>query len=250
MTDNKELYPQQPEPAGQTPSSGTASPETAVETGASSSAPSNQATQQPAPNNPAPGAVAPEKPVPQLTLEPDPAPPTITFPEPPAAPEPPPEPVVQQQGNVQYNQYSYTSQQIHQDQPFNQQPYGQDQGYQQPQYTGQNNGYRAPNFTAQSYQPPVQPQQPKYTTPPAGYLQKSRLAAGLLAFLLGGLGIHNFYMGMNTRGTVQLVLCLAGGLLTCGVASVAAVIWGLIEGVMILSENGPKFDGNGVIMKD
>ncbi len=218
MTDNKELYPQQPEPAGQTPSSGTASPETAVETGASSSAPSNQATQQPAPNNPAPGAVAPEKPVPQLTLEPDPAPPTITFPEPPAAPEPPPEPVVQQQGNVQY--------------------------------TGQNNGYRAPNFTAQSYQPPVQPQQPKYTTPPAGYLQKSRLAAGLLAFLLGGLGIHNFYMGMNTRGTVQLVLCLAGGLLTCGVASVAAVIWGLIEGVMILSENGPKFDGNGVIMKD
>lgn len=243
MTDNKDLYPeQQPDPAGQTSPSPAASTESAPETAASSEP---QPPQQPAPQNSA------GRPVPQLTLEPDPAPPAITFPAPPAAPEPPPEPVVQQQGNVQYSQYSYTSQQIHQDQPFSQQPANQDTGYQQPQYSAsQNNGYQAPNFTAQSYQQPVQPQQPKYTTPPAGYVQKSRLAAGLLAFLLGGLGIHNFYMGLNTRGTIQLVLCLAGGLLTCGVASVAAFIWGFIEGVTLLSSNGPKFDGNGVIMKD
>lgn len=194
---------------------------------------------EPAPNpQPEPQPVpAPEpRPTPQLTLEPD----------PPRAPEPPapePEPAPQT-----YGQYSYSGSQVHQDPPYNQPQ--QDPGYQQQQYSQPyNSGYQPPNYTAQSYQP-VQPQQPKYTTPPVGYQQKSRLAAGLLAILLGSLGIHNFYMGFNTKGTIQLVLCLAGGLLTCGVASVAALVWGFIEGVMILSSNGPRFDGNGVIMKE
>lgn len=188
---------------------------------------------------------APEpQPVPQLTLESEPAAPTINFPDPPRAPEPPapePEPV------QSYGQYSYNGSQIHQDPPYSQPQ--QDQNYQQQYSQPYNSGYQPPNYTAQSYQP-VQPQQPKYTTPPVGYQQKSRLAAGLLAIILGSLGIHNFYMGFNTKGTIQLVLCLAGGLLTCGVATVAAAIWGFIEGVMLLSSNGPRFDGNGVIMKD
>ena len=185
---------------------------------------------------PVPAAPVDEKPVPQLTLEPDPAPPTITFPEPPRAPEPPPQPVVQQA--PQYNnQYNYGGQ--------------PQQGYQPPQYTQSQayHGYQAPNYTAQSYQQPQAPVQPQYTEPPAGYQQRSRLAAGLLAIIFGCFGIHNFYMGFNTRGPIQLVLCLAGGLITCGVASVAAVIWGFIEGVMLLSANGPKFDGNNVILR-
>ena len=68
--------------------------------------------------------------------------------------------------------------------------------------------------------------------------------------MLGVFGVHNFYMGFNSRGTIQLVLSLAGGLLTCGLGTVAAAVWGLIEGVMLLSSNGPRFDGNGVIMRD
>ena len=227
--ENKELDPRQPE------------------------APAEQAPSQPAePAAPAAPEQAAgwEKPTPQLTLEPDPEPPVIEFTtEPPHAPEPPapeappagaqspgqqpqePQPTVQ-------NQYVYN---------FNTQPtpeQNQGQPYSQP-YAG----YQPPNYTAQSYRPQPQ-QQPVYTTPPMGYQQKSRLAAALLAFMFGSLGVHNFYLGFNSRGTIQLVLALVGGVLTCGLGTVAAAIWGFIEAVMLLSSNGPRFDGNGVILKD
>lgn len=53
---------------------------------------------------------------------------------------------------------------------------------------------------------------------------KSKLAAGLLAILLG-LGIHNFYLGYTGKGVAQLLLSF------CGVG----YIWCLIEGIMILT---------------
>lgn len=66
---------------------------------------------------------------------------------------------------------------------------------------------------------------------PGGYgythpTNKSRIAAGILGILVGGLGIHNFYLGFNVRGAVQLVLTL----LSCGLGSV----WGFVEGILIL----------------
>jgi hypothetical protein len=51
---------------------------------------------------------------------------------------------------------------------------------------------------------------------------KSQLIAALLAFFLGGLGIHRFYLGYTWQGVVQL---LTGG--GCG-------IWSLIDFVRIL----------------
>ncbi len=65
--------------------------------------------------------------------------------------------------------------------------------------------------------------------------QKSKMAAGLLGIFFGGLGIHNFYLGYNNKAVWQLVLCLAGGIITCGIASIAASIWGLVEGIQILT---------------
>jgi TM2 domain-containing membrane protein YozV len=56
---------------------------------------------------------------------------------------------------------------------------------------------------------------------------KSKIAAGLLGIFLGGLGVHNFYLGYTQKGIIQLVL----GICTCGLSS----IWGLIEGIMILT---------------
>lgn len=192
-----------------------------------------------APSEPAPAPVpAWEKPTPQLTLDPEPEIPAIEFTtEPPHAPEPPAMPNPAEQPPTVQNQYVYN---------FNAQ--GQNpppaQSYSQP-YAG----YQPPNYTAGAYRP--QPQQPPmYTTPPIGYQQKSRLAAGLLAIIVGVFGIHNFYMGYNGRGTVQLLLSLVGGILTCGLGTIAAAVWAFIEGVMILSSTGPRFDGNGVIMKD
>ena len=79
--------------------------------------------------------------------------------------------------------------------------------------------------------------------------QKSKMAAGLLGIFLGGLGIHNFYLGKTNRALVQLLVSLIGGILTCGIASIAMEIWGLVEGIMILAGNITE-DGNGIPVKD
>ena len=63
---------------------------------------------------------------------------------------------------------------------------------------------------------------------------KSKVVAGVLGILLGGLGIHRFYLGYTTIGIIQLALGL-GGLLTCGITSIVSWIWGLVEGIMILT---------------
>ena len=70
---------------------------------------------------------------------------------------------------------------------------------------------------------------------------KSRLVAGLLAIFLGSLGIHNFYLGYTNKALTQLCVTIIGGPFTCGLAPVAMGIWGLVEGVMILS-NSPGYD--------
>ena len=65
--------------------------------------------------------------------------------------------------------------------------------------------------------------------------QKSKLIAGLLGIFLGGLGIHNFYLGNTNRGITQLLVSLIGGIFTFGLASIAMSIWGLVEGIQILT---------------
>jgi len=79
--------------------------------------------------------------------------------------------------------------------------------------------------------------------------QKSKLAAGLLGIFLGGLGIHNFYLGKTNRALVQLLVSLIGGIITCGLAAVAMEIWGLVEGIMILTGSIAE-DGKGIPLKD
>lgn len=78
---------------------------------------------------------------------------------------------------------------------------------------------------------------------------KSKLAAGLLGIFLGSLGVHNFYLGYTTKAIIQLVVSLVGGIVTCGIATVAMQIWGLIEGIMILTGKINK-DGKGQLLKD
>lgn len=74
-----------------------------------------------------------------------------------------------------------------------------------------------------------------------GQPQKSRLVAGLLGIILGAWGIHNFYLGFNSRGVLQLVLTIV----TFGVAA----LWGFIEGILYLVKTDDpawSYDANGV----
>jgi len=60
---------------------------------------------------------------------------------------------------------------------------------------------------------------------------KSKVAAGLLGILLGAFGAHNFYLGYTGKAVAQLLITL----LSCFTLSVVSSIWGLIEGIMILT---------------
>ena len=60
---------------------------------------------------------------------------------------------------------------------------------------------------------------------------KSKIGAGLLGIFLGSLGIHNFYLGYTGKAIAQLLMTI----LSCGLLSVVSGIWGLIEGILILT---------------
>ena len=60
---------------------------------------------------------------------------------------------------------------------------------------------------------------------------KSKLAAGLLGIFLGAFGVHNFYLGNNGKAVAQLLITI----LSCGILSIVSGIWGLIEGILILT---------------
>lgn len=74
---------------------------------------------------------------------------------------------------------------------------------------------------------------------------KSKLAAGILGILVGGLGIHNFYLGYTKRGLIQLLLSV----LSCGTLAFASSIWGLVEGILILT-GSINVDADNVPLKD
>jgi TM2 domain-containing membrane protein YozV len=79
-------------------------------------------------------------------------------------------------------------------------------------------------------------------------MAKSKLAGGLLGIFLGAFGVHRFYLGFNTIGIIQLILGLAG-ILTCGLTTLASAIWGIIDGIMILT-GSIATDANGVPLRD
>ena len=75
--------------------------------------------------------------------------------------------------------------------------------------------------------------------------QKSKMVAGILGILLGGLGVHNFYLGYIGKAVAQLLITI----LSCGFLSPASIIWGLIEGIFILTGK-IAVDGKGNALKD
>lgn len=79
---------------------------------------------------------------------------------------------------------------------------------------------------------PQMSHKPPLPGPVYGYPQpKSKLVAGLLGILLGGLGIHRFYLGYTLIGILQIVVTIV--LSSLGLGFLA--LWGFIEGIMILA---------------
>ncbi|MBN2508261.1 MAG: NINE protein [Verrucomicrobia bacterium] len=72
--------------------------------------------------------------------------------------------------------------------------------------------------------------------------RKSRLAAGVLGIVLGGLGVHRFYLGYVGIGIAQIVVTLC----TAGVGA----LWGFIEGILILVGSTITTDYEGNPLKD
>lgn len=60
---------------------------------------------------------------------------------------------------------------------------------------------------------------------------KNRITAALLAILLGGLGIHKFYLGKSGQGVLYLLFCWTG---------IPAVV-GLVEGILYLTQSDEEF---------
>ena len=74
---------------------------------------------------------------------------------------------------------------------------------------------------------------------------KSKLVAGLLAILIGGLGIHNFYLGYTGKAVAQLLITLLSG----GLGAPIVAIWALIEGIQILT-GSIKTDAKGIPLEN
>ena len=113
----------------------------------------------------------------------------------------------------------------------------------EPQFSG-NEGTNPP-LPPPGYPPPYQPQG---AYPPGAYYDpaapfgrhpitgeplsdKSKVVAGLLQLigLFGLVGIGRIYLGYTGLGIAQLVV----GLLTCGLG---AVVWGIIDAVLLLTD--------------
>lgn len=74
---------------------------------------------------------------------------------------------------------------------------------------------------------------------------KSKIAAGLLGIFLGAFGVHNFYLGYTGKAIAQLLISI----LSCGILAVVSEIWGLVEGIQILT-GSIDTDAKGVKLGD
>src|SRR5574344_1566316 len=103
------------------------------------------------------------------------------------------------------------------------------------QYATQNNTYQQCNQNTQGSSTAQNMNNQNAQQKNTNVSPKSRLAACLLCFFLGGLGIHRFYVGKTGSGVAQLFF----NWLTLG-------IWSLVDFIMICC--GTFTDGDGKVI--
>ena len=63
---------------------------------------------------------------------------------------------------------------------------------------------------------------------------KDKTTAGILAILLGGLGIHHFYLGNMQMGIIYILLACVG----------ISPVLGLVDGILYLTKSDEEFQAN------
>lgn len=63
--------------------------------------------------------------------------------------------------------------------------------------------------------------------------ENKKVMAGILAILIGSLGIHKFVLGYTKEGIIQIIITFV----TCGIGSII----GLIEGIIYLTKSDEEF---------
>ena len=69
---------------------------------------------------------------------------------------------------------------------------------------------------------------------------KSKVAAGLLAIVVGSLGIHKFYLGYSKQGLIMLLVSVLLFFLVFPIVIMAVIA--LIEGILYLTMSDEQFD--------
>ena len=70
---------------------------------------------------------------------------------------------------------------------------------------------------------------------------KDRVAAGVLGILLGGLGLHKFYLGYAKEGVIHLIIFFVG-MIPFFLGTLAISVVGLIEGIIYIAKTQEEFE--------
>jgi len=68
---------------------------------------------------------------------------------------------------------------------------------------------------------------------PKSQPENKKIVAGVLALLLGSLGVHKFVLGYTTEGIIQIVISIV----TCGIGGIVP----FIEGIIYLTKSDEEF---------
>jgi TM2 domain-containing membrane protein YozV len=70
--------------------------------------------------------------------------------------------------------------------------------------------------------------------------EPQRVTAFLLAFFLGGLGMHKFYLGYKNQGIIHL-LCVIPGIILFGIPTMIIGIVAFIEAIIYITKSDTDF---------
>lgn len=64
-----------------------------------------------------------------------------------------------------------------------------------------------------------------------------KVVAGVLAIVLGALGVHKFILGYTTEGIIMAAITVV----SCGILAIVPSVIGIVEGIMYLTKSDEEF---------